>query len=418
MNQNALPPVAPAPQQPPLPSASPPSARTPPQPGSDNSTASPTNSPSTQRSIHSATGNMAAVPDTAALAKKLQAMLLENAKQQLHVNTTPLDKHHRFENPSDFLQFSTFTDAVRERIRGKLWSAQFEAWISQQLGPDVMNKYKNMTQLLPLRNDYMPMDGFLVQDIKFAGIDDFELRMYQQFFGTEQMQRKVFNHINKFRVGRQSDDSFVYFDSCTTLCNVAIRALALLTNKYVVPELVQVSMILNHLPILASQKLQEWFPNVDTQPETHVQLVEFATRIDNLYKAMNKNRPMTTITSILKVDVNGYRRTRGRAATPHPRGKRYRSVASRSPSQSRSQSPMMRSRSQSPLAFRSQSHYKGSCAKCGKIGHSIAQCRNATESEKTAFFKKVKESKDAMKKNDKKKVRFADDAKTKDGPVH
>ena len=334
MNQNALPPVAPAPQQPPLPSASPPSARTPPQPGSDNSPDSPMNSPSppsTQRSIRSATRNMAALPDTAAarddaLAKKLQAMLLETAKQQLHVNTTPLDKHHRFENPSDFLQFSTFTDAVRERIRGKLWSAQFEAWISQQLGPDVMNKYKNMTQLMPLRNDYMPMDGFLVQDIKFAGIDDFELRMYQQFFGTEQMQRKVFNHINKFRVGRQSDDSFVYFDSCTTLCNVAIRALALLTNKYVVPELVQVSMILNQLPILANQKLQEWFPNVDTQPETHVQLVEFATRIDNLYKAMNKNKPTTTITSILKVDVNGYRRTRGRAATPHPRGKRYRSL--------------------------------------------------------------------------------------------
>ena len=90
--------------------------------------------------------------------------------------------------------------------------------------------------------------------------------MYQQFFGTEQMQRKVvFNHVNKFRVGRQSDEKFEYFDSCTTLCNVAIRAFALLTNKYVVPELVRESMISNQLPILASQKLQEWFPSVDTR---------------------------------------------------------------------------------------------------------------------------------------------------------
>ncbi len=62
--------------------------------------------------------------------------------------------------------------------------------------------------------------------------------MYQQIFGTEQMQRKVSNHVNKFRVGRQSGEHFEYFDSCTTLCNVAIRAFALLTNKYVVPELV------------------------------------------------------------------------------------------------------------------------------------------------------------------------------------
>jgi hypothetical protein len=58
-----------------------------------------------------------------ALSKKLQAMLLETAKQQVHVNTTALDRFHRFEEPTDFLQFSNFTDAVRERIRGKFWSA-------------------------------------------------------------------------------------------------------------------------------------------------------------------------------------------------------------------------------------------------------------------------------------------------------
>jgi hypothetical protein len=382
-------------------------------------------SPSTPVTHRSSTQapDLAAAKETA-LAKKLQAMLLETAKQQIHVNTNPLDAFHRFENPYDFLQFSNFTDAIRERIRGKMWSAQFEAWISQQMGPDVKSKYTNMTQLMPLRSDYMPINGFTVEDVKFVGIDDFELRMYQQFFGTEQMQRKVFNHINNFRVGRMKDDDGKYFDSCTSLCNVAIRAFSLLKHKYVVPELVQVSMILNQLPMLASQKLQEWFPNVDTQPETHVQLVEFATRIDNLYKAMRMNKSTTTITSILKVDVNGYRRTRGRTATPHPRGKRNRSITSRSPSQSRSLSPMMRSRSQSPIAYRSQAHYKGNCAKCGKIGHSIAQCRNASESEKTAFFKKVKESKNMNHvvnkndKNDKKKVRFVDNVKTNDGPNH
>ena len=42
---------------------------------------------------------------------------------------------------------------------------------------------------------------------------------------------------------------------------------------------------------------------------------------------------------------------------------------------------------------RSQSHYKGSCAKCGEIGHSIAQCRFAIDEEKNTFFQKVKESK-------------------------
>jgi hypothetical protein len=80
---------------------------------------------------------------------------------------------------------------------------------------------------------------------------------------------------------------------------------------------------------------------------------------------------------------------------------------------------MIRSRSQSPIAYRNQSHYKGNCAKCGKIGHSIAQCRFATDDDKKTFFNKVKESKAAANsKNDKKKVRFAKDAKTNDGQTH
>jgi predicted Fe-S protein YdhL (DUF1289 family) len=45
------------------------------------------------------------------------------------------------------------------------------------------------------------------------------------------------------------------------------------------------------------------------------------------------------------------------------------------------------------MPYRSQNHYKGVCAKCGKEGHSIARCRHATAEEKNAFFKKVKETK-------------------------
>ena len=228
------------------------------------------------------------------------------------------------------------------------------------------------------------------------------------------------NTVNKFRVGRKDDEEDFVFENCTTLCNVAITAFGLLKDKYAVTELVQVSTILNRQPVLANQKLQGWFPNVDTQPETHSQLSEFATRIDNLYKSM---KTTTVIKSILKVDINGYRRTRERSPTPFPRGKRNRSLSSRSPSRSdayrRSRSPMIRSRSQSPIAYRSQSYYKGNCAKCGKIGHSIVQYRFATDDEQKAFFNKVKESKAAANsKNDKKKVRFAKDVKTNDGQTH
>ncbi len=37
-----------------------------------------------------------------ALSKKLQAMLLEIAKQQVHVDTNALDRYHGFENPTVF----------------------------------------------------------------------------------------------------------------------------------------------------------------------------------------------------------------------------------------------------------------------------------------------------------------------------
>lgn len=103
------------------------------------------------------------------------------------------------------------------------------------------NKYKNMTQVMPLRNDYMPITDFLVEDVPFADMDDFEQLMYHHFFGTEQMQCKVFNNVKKIHVGRNNNDDAECFDSYTSLCNVAIiiRAFFRLlknNNQYVVLE--------------------------------------------------------------------------------------------------------------------------------------------------------------------------------------
>ena len=143
-------------------------------------------------------------------------------------------------------------------------------------------------------------------------------------------------------------------------------------------------------------------------------MMMFVKRVDDSFDKKAKPR------GVLKVSTQ-FIAVRGRASTPHPRGKRNRSRP-QSP-MSRSQSPMSRSRSRSPIMYRSQAHYKGSCAKCGKIGHSIAQCRHATDEEKTTFFKKVKESKANANANGKKpsktnnkKVRYANDTKTYDGP--
>ena len=70
--------------------------------------------------------------------------------------------------------------------------------------------------------------------------------------------------------------------------------------------------------------------------------------------------------------------------------KRFRSF---SPAASRSPKSVPSPRKLSPIPYRSQNNYKGTCAKCGKEGHSIARCRHATAAEKTAFFLKVKETK-------------------------
>ena len=64
------------------------------------------------------------------ITKRLQTMLLETTKQQVHIDPTPLPNERRFNSPNNFLQFSICVDAVRERLRGRLWNAKFEAWIS------------------------------------------------------------------------------------------------------------------------------------------------------------------------------------------------------------------------------------------------------------------------------------------------
>ena len=47
----------------------------------------------------------------------------------MNIDPTPLllDDARRFRVPTNFLQFSGFTEAVRERLRGRLWNAKFEA---------------------------------------------------------------------------------------------------------------------------------------------------------------------------------------------------------------------------------------------------------------------------------------------------
>ena len=104
-------------------------------------------------------------------------MLLETAKEQVHIDPTPLPNERRFNSPTNFLQFSVFAEAVRERLRGRLWNAKFEAWISQQLGPTVAQRYFSLVQTLPMINDYQPVQGYVVTYVKFAGIDDFEKKI-------------------------------------------------------------------------------------------------------------------------------------------------------------------------------------------------------------------------------------------------
>ena len=374
--------------------------------------------PNTTTSHSTSTTSHSSVQD-AMLSKQLQAMMLETAKQQVHVDTSPLDRNHRFTNPADFLAYSMFTSAIRERIRGRIWNAKFEAWIAMQFSISVEQMYNNLIQTLPIKNDYQPVPGFYSIGVRFSGVDDFEFQMYRYFFGTEQMQCRVLKAISNFHVGsynNYNDDNAICFENCTSLCNLAIRAFDLLNNNPLlsIPQMIQASLVTNQLPRFAIMKLKEWYPDVATRPQDMTMIMAFVKRVDDSFD--NKPQPQ----GILKVKTQ-LLTVRGRPATPHPRGKRFRSREGSRTFRFRSKSPM-RSRSQSPASYRTQSHYKGTCAKCGKTGHSIAQCRFATDEEKKAFFQKVKESKAS--KNDhnnkslkpNKKVRYANDVKTQDGP--
>ena len=178
-----------------------------------------TNSMTHQSNSTSANSN-ASIQDVM-LSKQLQAMMLETAKQQVQVDNSPLDTNHRFTDPSDFLQFSLFTSAIRERIRGRVWNAKFEAWITSQFSLEIEQMYTNMIQTIPIRNDYQPMPGFYSVGIRFAGSDDFEHKMYNYYFGTEQMQCRVLKAISNFHVGNSANynnEDAICFDNCTTLC--------------------------------------------------------------------------------------------------------------------------------------------------------------------------------------------------------
>ena len=102
------------------------------------------------------------------LTRRLQAMKLETAKQQVNIDPTPLPQDRRFTSPSNFLQFSIFAEAVRERLRGRLWNAKFEAWVALQLGPAVAQGYYTLTQTLPIIEDNQPFEGYFVPGVKLA----------------------------------------------------------------------------------------------------------------------------------------------------------------------------------------------------------------------------------------------------------
>ena len=358
------------------------------------------------------------------ISRRLQAMILETAKQQVIIDPTPLPQDRRFVSPTNFLQFSMFAEAVRERLRGRIWNAKFEAWITLQLGPAVAQRYSTLTQTLPTITDYQPFEGYVVSDVKFAGIDDFEQKFYNHFFASQSMQQRVFAAISEFQViGLDryhfpvNDRKDHHFLNCLSLCDVAIRAFELLKGDLAVPETAQCSFILTRLPKFAQLKLQEWYEDL-SKTFNHFQLLSFASRVDRLFSETKRAVERTELMShgILKVNVDRSR-SLSRADLDSPIRKRFRSI---SPSTSRSPRRFSSSREQSHVFYRSQKQYKGTCAKCGKEGHSIARCRYATADEKSAFFKKVKETKakkaasyqstdKTMKKPDNsKKVKFAD----------
>ena len=174
--------------------------------------------------------NQAQLAVDSMLAKQLNVMFLEHAKQKIYVDTTPLAAYQRFDSLDDFLQFNVFTEAIRDRLRGRFWSAKFEGWLAGQLGADVNYKYQMLLRTVPLQRDYQPTPGFIAEDVHFRGVDDFEKHMYTYFFGHEEMLQKVIRSVSQFSVGPEQ------FSDCLSLVNVATRAFQLLKDEIAVHE--------------------------------------------------------------------------------------------------------------------------------------------------------------------------------------
>ncbi len=51
--------------------------------------------------------------------------------------------------------------------------------------------YQMLTRNLPLLADYQPVPGFILEEVRFRGIEDFELKVCNYFFAHEEMLQKV-----------------------------------------------------------------------------------------------------------------------------------------------------------------------------------------------------------------------------------
>lgn len=173
-------------------------------------------------------------------------------------------------------------EEVRERLRPRLWSAKFEGWIAQHVGPNVDHKYQMLIRMLPMQLDYFPTAGYLAEDVRFRWVDDFEQYMYRYFFGHVDMLQKVLDSVQHFSAGSGG------FNKCQALCSVAQRAFQLLKNDQAVPETMQVGFILNKLQRYAEIKLKEWHRDGRAKPNRIAHLLSFANDVDDLYKDTRK----------------------------------------------------------------------------------------------------------------------------------
>ena len=187
-----------------------------------------------------------------------------------------------------------------------------------QLGPAVAQRYSTLTQTLPTITDYQPFEGYVVSDVKFAGIDDFQQKFYDHFFASQSMQQRVFAAISEFQVVgvehycfpvNPFDRKEYQFPNCLSLCDVAIRAFELLKGDLTIPETAQCSFILTRLPKFAQLKLQEWYEDL-SKTLNHCQLLSFASRVDRLFSETKQSKRIETVSrGILKLNADRSRTT-------------------------------------------------------------------------------------------------------------